>query len=192
MKGTLVITGDPAADKLLNADPLALLIGMLLDQQITMEKAFRGPYDLRERMGGKLDARAIAETDPEELIRLFATPPALHRFPASMGKRVQDLCIALVDDYGGKAERVWKNAKDGSELFENLRALPGFGDQKAKIFVALLGKRAGVQPPGWAEAAGPYSEPGAYRSAADVDGPDSLKKVRAYKQEMKAKAKAKA
>ena len=187
----LPLTGDDAADRLLEDDPLALLTGMLLDQQVTMEKAFHSPYELKERLGGQLDAAEIAAMDPDKLRAVFADRPALHRFPGSMGERTLELCKALVEHYDGRAERVWETAKDGKELFANLKALPGFGDQKAKIFIALLGKRMGVQPPGWQEAAGFYGEHGCY-SVADVDGPDSLAKVREYKRAAKAEAKAKA
>ena len=187
----LPLTGDEAADRLLEEDSLALLIGMLLDQQVTMEKAFHSPYDLKERLGGRLDAAEIATMDPEKLKAVFAERPALHRFPGSMAGRTQELAQALVEHYDGRAERVWQTAKDGDELFANLKALPGFGDQKAKIFIALLGKRMDVRPQGWQNAAGFYAEHGCY-SAADVDGPDSLAKVREYKRAAKAKAKAKA
>jgi len=186
----LPLTGDDAADQLLEDEPLALLVGMLLDQQVTMEKAFHSPYDLKERLGGELDAAQLASMDPDKLRAVFAERPALHRFPGSMAGRTGELAKALVDDYDGRAERVWETAKDGRELFANLKALPGFGDQKAKIFIALLGKRMGVQPPGWQEAAGFYAENGCY-SVADVDGPDTLAKVREYKRAAKAKAKEK-
>lgn len=186
----LPLSGYDPADKLLEKDPLALLIGMVLDQQVPLERAFRSPYDLKQRMGGKLDARVIAETDPDELAIVFAGPPALHRFPSSMAKRVQEMCRHLLETYGGKADKVWKTAADGDDLLARVKAMPGFGDQKAKIFVALLGKRLGVAPPGWAEAAGDYGAAGTYRSVADIDSPEALKSVRAYKQEMKAKAKA--
>jgi uncharacterized HhH-GPD family protein len=185
----LPLTGDTAADQLLEDDPLALLIGMLLDQQVTMEKAFHSPYELKERLGGELDATRIAEMDPDKLKAIFAERPALHRFPGSMATRTGDLCRALVDDYDGKAENLWQGVASGAELLENLKALPGFGDQKAKIFVALLGKRMGVQPHGWREAAGHYGQDGAY-SVADVTGPESLALVREYKQAAKAEAKA--
>lgn len=186
----LPLTGDANADQLLEDEPLALLVGMLLDQQVTMEKAFHSPYDLKERLGGELDAAQLASMDPDKLRAVFAERPALHRFPGSMAGRTGELAKALVDDYDGRAERVWETAKDGSALFANLKALPGFGDQKAKIFIALLGKRMGVQPPGWQEAAGFYAENGCY-SVADVDGPDTLAKVREYKRAAKAKAKEK-
>ncbi len=183
---TLHITQDPQADRMLADDPLALLLGMALDQQDKMEKAFRGPYVLAERLGG-LDARAVAEHP--DLASVMATPPAVHRFPKSMAGRVQQLCQALVDDYGGRAEALWDGVADGRELLRRVKALPGFGEQKAKIFVALLGKQYGVQPSGWREAAGDYGSDGVRRSVADVTGPDSLLEVRAYKQSLKAASK---
>jgi len=186
----LPLTGDEAADRLLEEEPLALLIGMLLDQQIPMEKAFHSPFELKERLAGRLDAPEIAAMDPDDLRALFAERPALHRFPGSMADRTGDLSRALVEDYGGSAERVWTEAATGADLLARLKALPGFGDQKAKIFTALLGKRVGVTPPGWEEAAGFYAERGCY-SVADVDGPESLAKVRDYKRAAKAQAKAK-
>ena len=185
----LHLTGDVEADELLSADAFALLIGMLLDQQIPMEKAFRSPRDLKERMGGRLDPAEIADYPPEALVAIFATPPALHRFPGSMAARTQALARALVDDYGGSASAVWEGAATGPDLFQRLKALPGFGDQKARIFLALLAKRLGVQPPGWEEAAGPYAADGFY-SVADIDSPESLAKVREYKKAKKAAAKA--
>lgn len=185
----LHLTGDPAADEFLSTDPFALLIGMLLDQQIPMEKAFRSPYDLKERMGGRLDPAEIADADPEVLGTIFATPPALHRFPGSMAARTQALARALVDEYGGSAASTWESATSGQELYRRLKALPGFGDQKARIFLALLAKRLDVQPPGWEEAAGPYAADGFY-SVADIDSPESLAKVREYKRAKKAAAKA--
>ena len=189
-RAKLKLAQDPAADKLLSASPLALLIGMVLDQQIPLERAFRSPYDLKERMGGRLEAAEILATDPEELERIFATPPALHRFPRANARRVQELCRILVEDHRGKAERVWTTASDGAELLRRVKALPGFGDQKARIFVALLGKQLGVQPPGWREAAGPFGHEGSFVSVADISGPESLARVRRFKQERKAAAKA--
>ena len=186
---TLHLSQDPDADALLSRDPLALLLGMLLDQQIPMEKAFKGPAVLAERLG-HLDATRIAEHDPEAFAALVATPPAVHRFPGSMAKRLQDLCRALVDGYGGRAEAVWEDVADGAELLRRLEALPGFGRQKAQIFLALLGKQIGVRPSGWREAAGAYGEEGALRSVADVTSPETLQEVRAYKQSVKAAAKA--
>jgi uncharacterized HhH-GPD family protein len=189
MNGTLSVTGNPGADALLNTDPLALLIGMLLDQQVPMEKAFSSPYELRERLGGGLDAATIASSDPDKLVEIFSTPPALHRFPGSMAARTQAMAQTLVDAYEGQAENVWRDAADGKELLARLTALPGFGTQKAQIFIALLAKRFGVRPPGWEDAAGAYGAEG-HRSVADIDGPDSLAAVRAYKRDVKAKAKA--
>ena len=179
------------ADALLERDPLALLVGMVLDQQIPLEKAFSSPFVLTERMGHDLDAREIAEYDPEALVELFSTPPALHRFPRSMALRVQEVCRALVERYDGDVTGVWRDVEDGRELLKRLKGLPGFGEQKAKIFVALLGKQRGITPDGWREAAGDYGEVDSYRSVADIVDKDSLVKVRRFKQEMKAKAKAK-
>ncbi len=187
MAAALPLTGDPPADELLEREPLALLIGMLLDQQFPMERAFHSPYELKERLGGRLDAAEIAAADPDELASLFTQRPALHRFPGSMASRTQELCRYLVDHHGGRAEALWTEAASGKELLARLRALPGFGDQKARIFVALLGKRLGVTPPGWEDAAGAYGEPGWF-SVADVDGPDALARVREHKKALKAQA----
>ena len=186
---TLHLSQDPDADALLSSDPLALLLGMLLDQQIPMEKAFKGPAVLQERLG-RLDAETIASHEPEAFAALVAQPPAVHRFPGSMAKRLQDLCRALVEQHDGRAEAVWEGVEDGTELLRRLEALPGFGRQKAQIFVALLGKQLGVRPRGWREAAGAYGEDGALRSVADVVSPETLQQVRAYKQSVKAAAKA--
>ena len=185
----LPLTGDAPADKLLATDPLALLIGMLLDQQVPMERAFHSPYDLKERLGGRLVASEIATMEAEELAAIFRGPPALHRYPGSMAGRTQELCRALVERYGGRADKVWKGAKTGDELFANLKALPGFGEQKARVFTALLAKRLGVAPPGWDQVAGPYGRPGHF-SVADIDGPEALALVREHKKAMKAAAKA--
>ena len=176
---------------LLEHDPLALLIGMLLDQQIPMEKAFTSPSVLLERLGGgtALDATTIAGYDPDAFEELFRTPPALHRFPASMAKRVQALAQQLVDEFDGRADTVWTQARDGADLVARIGRLPGFGEQKAKIFAALLGKQVGVRPKGWREAAGAYGEAGSFRSIADVVDDASLKKVRTTKQQAKAVAK---
>jgi uncharacterized HhH-GPD family protein len=179
-----------SANDLLTREPLALLIGMLLDQQIPMEKAFTSPEVLRERLGGELEARAIAAYDVDAFEAVFRQVPALHRFPAAMAKRVQELARILVDRFDGDAEAVWAGAATGAELVERVAALPGFGPQKARIFTALLGKQFGVRPPGWREAAGDYGPDGSRRSIADVVDADSLKAVRAYKQGMKAAAKA--
>jgi uncharacterized HhH-GPD family protein len=187
----LFLAQNPPADALLERDPLALLIGMLLDQQIPMEKAFAGPYVLAERMGvDRLDAADIADYDPEKFVALFVGPPAIHRFPAAMAVRVQSLACQLVENYDGSAEAVWSTASSGEELLSRLVALPGFGPQKAKIFLALLGKQRGVRPRGWRESAGAYGGEGTHRSVADVTGIDSLRQVRQFKKEMKAAAKA--
>ena len=180
------------ADKLVSEDPLALLIAMVLDQQIPLEKAFRSPLDLRDRLGRSLDAAEIAAMDPDRLAKIFATPPALHRFPASMAGRVQEMCRVVAEEYGGDAASVWTSAKTGDELLKRLKKLPGFGEQKARIFLALLGKQLGVRPKGWAEAAGMFGEKGSLRSVADITGPDTLGKVRAYKKDMKAQTRAEA
>lgn len=181
----------PEADELLGRSPLAALVGMLLDQQVPMEWAFSGPYTIAQRLGtDDLDAGQIAAYDPEAFGALLSAKPAVHRYPGSMAKRIQQLCQFLVDEYGGDAEAVWADAESGAELLGRLKALPGFGVQKAQIFLALLGKRYGVRPAGWREAAGAYGEQGSYRSAADITGPESLAKVRAFKQEAKAAAKA--
>lgn len=190
MKGTLYITGDPGADKLLNTDPLALLIGMLLDQQVPMEWAFKGPALLKERLGDKLDANVIAAMDAEEVVALFCAKPALHRFPAAMARRAHELCVLLSEEYGGDAAKVWKGVKKGDVLLARLKALPGYGDEKAKIFLAILAKRFGVRPEGWEQAAGPFADP-TPRSVADIDSPEALAKVREWKKAKKAAGKTK-
>lgn len=187
---TLSLPIAPEANELLHSSPLARLLGMLLDQQQTMEKAFSSPYVLEQRLGHALDAAELAAYDEDALVALFSRPPVLHRFPKAFAKRTQDMCRVLVERYDGDAERLWNDAATGQELFKRIRELPGFGDQKARIFVALLGKRFGVQPEGWRGAAGAYGEEGSYRSVADITDEDALLKVRAYKQEMKAAAKA--
>ncbi len=190
MKGTLAVTGDPDADRLLNTDPLALLIGMLLDQQVPMEWAFSSPFKLRERLGGTLDASGIAAMPLAELELAFKGPPALHRYPGSMAKRAQQLCQHLVDHHGGRAEAVWDGVTSGPELYTRLHALPGFGGEKAKIFMALLAKRFGIRPERWEEPARPFSD-ATHRSIADVDSAESLLEVRAFKKRMKAVGKGK-
>jgi uncharacterized HhH-GPD family protein len=186
---SLHITADAAADELLSDDPLALLIGMLLDQQVAMETAFAGPLKIRERIGG-LDAAAIAGYDPEAFAAAFAQSPAVHRFPGSMAARVQSLCRAVVDDWGGDAAAIWTRGEpDGAEVLRRLKALPGFGEQKARIFLALLGKQCGFDGAGWREASAPYGEDGSYRSVADITSPESLARVREHKRAMKAAAK---
>jgi uncharacterized HhH-GPD family protein len=189
MTRSLQIAQHPEADALLSEDALALLVGMALDQQIQMEKAFTGPFVLSERLG-TFDAPSIAELPPEQFAAVMAQPPAVHRFPGSMAKRVQDLCRALVEQYEGRAEGLWEGVTDGRELLGRVQALPGFGKQKAQIFVALLGKQYGVQPEGWREAAGDYGREDARRSVADVVDAATLLEVRAYKQKAKAMAKA--
>ncbi|HET9059749.1 MAG TPA: HhH-GPD-type base excision DNA repair protein [Acidimicrobiales bacterium] len=186
----LHLSGDAQADKLLSEDPLALLIGMVLDQQIPLERAFSSPRDLRQRLGGRLDVHEIAEMSPERLAAIFAERPALHRFPSANAQRVQQLCRIVVDDYAGDASGVWKNAHDGADLLRRVKALPGFGEQKAKIFVALLGKQLGVRPKGWQDVSKPFGDAGTTYSVADITGPESLARVRAYKAERKAAAKA--
>jgi uncharacterized HhH-GPD family protein len=187
---TLRIAQDVAADELLGRDPLALLLGMLLDQQFPMERAFAAPRLLADRLGvGSLSAADLAAADPEELVRIFQGPPALHRYPGSMAARTQDLCRLLVERYEGRADKLWDDAPDGATLLRRLGELPGFGAQKSKIFLALLGKRCGVTPPGWREAAGAYGDEGSHRSVADITGPESLAEVRRFKQEQKRAAK---
>jgi uncharacterized HhH-GPD family protein len=189
-KPDLHLSGDPAADKLISSNPFALLVGMVLDQQIPLEWAFTGPSLLAQRVPGKLEASTIAAMDPEALAAAFRTRPALHRFPASMAGRVQELAKLIVEEYGGDSAKIWKTAKSGEELRRRVEALPGFGKQKAKIFVALLGKQLGVQPPGWREESAPYSEEGSKLSIADIDSADTLALVREHKRQMKAAAKA--
>jgi uncharacterized HhH-GPD family protein len=184
------LTGNATADRLLADDPNAVLLGMVLDQQVTMEKAFTGPAVIAERMGGRLDVAAIASADPEEFAALCAKPPAVHRFPGSMAGRVQGVCQVLVRDWDGQASTMYASAKTGQELKRLIAALPGFGEQKASIFVALLGKRFGVRPPGWEEAAGGYGRPGTFVSVADISDPGSLQMVREAKRLAKAQAKA--
>jgi uncharacterized HhH-GPD family protein len=185
----LHITGDTAADELLTDNPLALLVGMLLDQQVPMETAFAGPLKIEQRTGAT-DATAIAGMDPEEFLEAFTQTPAVHRFPGSMAARVQTLCQTLVDDWGGDAAALWTQGDpDGPEVLRRLKALPGFGEQKARIFLALLGKQYGFTGAGWREAAGAYGEAGSFRSVADIVSPESLTKVREHKKAMKAAAK---
>ena len=187
---TLVLPIDPEANRLLERSPLALLVGMVLDQQVSMEKAFSSPYVLAQRLGHDLDAAELAGYDTEALIALFAQPPALHRFPKAMAARVQEVCRALVEHYDGDAAGLWAGVADGPELLKRVASLPGFGKQKSQIFVALLGKQYGVEPAGWRAAAGGYGEAGSFKSVADIVDDESLGRVRAYKKEMKAAAKA--
>ncbi|MEH0819757.1 MULTISPECIES: HhH-GPD-type base excision DNA repair protein [Micromonospora] len=187
---TLSLPIDPQANELLARSPLALLLGMVLDQQVPMEKAFSSPYVLAQRLGHEPDAAELAGYDPEALVEIFARPPALHRFPKAMAARVQEVCRALVERYDGDPARLWSDVTDGRELLRRVGELPGFGRQKAQIFVALLGKRFGIVPDGWREAAGDYGDADAHRSVADVTDPESLRRVREFKQRMKAEAKA--
>lgn len=188
---SLHITGDADADALLTDDPLALLIGMLLDQQIAMETAFSGPLKIQQRVGG-LDAAALAGAEPDAFVEVFRQTPAVHRFPGSMAARVQALCQALVDDWHGDAAALWTAGEpDGPTVLKRLKALPGFGDQKAKIFLALLGKQYGFTGDGWRAASAPYGEEGSFRSVADIVSPESLTQVREHKRAMKAAAKEK-
>jgi len=185
----LCLAQEPDADALLTDNPLALLIGMVLDQQVPLEWAFRAPVELSRRLGTPLDANALAGMDPEKLTSVFAAKPSLHRYPASMAKRVQALTVEVADNYGGDATNVWKGPETGKELLNRVKALPGFGEQKARIFIALLGKQFGVRPDGWVDACAPYGEAGSFRSIADITDEASLLKVREYKKSMKAAAK---
>ena len=188
---TLTIAQDPAADELLGRDPLALVLGMMLDQQFPMERAFGAPRLLADRLGvEELSAEQLAGMDADELVRVFQGPPALHRYPGSMAGRTQELCRLIVERYDGRPEGLWADGPDGATLLRRLGELPGFGAQKSKIFLALLGKQYGVTPPGWREAAGDYGLEDSRRSVADITGPESLAEVRAFKQAKKQAAKA--
>jgi uncharacterized HhH-GPD family protein len=184
------LTGNATADALLDSDLNALLIGMLLDQQVPMEKAFSGPAVIAERMGGTFDVAAIAAMDEEEFVALCAAKPAIHRYPGSMGKRVHQVCKVLVEQFDGSAENVWMDASSGDEVWEAVRSLPGFGDEKAAIFTALLGKQRGVTPLGWRDSSAPYGEDGVFRSVADIVDDESLQKVRETKRVLKLARKA--
>ena len=187
---TIWMPVEPEANELLSRSPLALLIAMLLDQQVTLEKAFAGPLDLTRRLGHEPTVTELAEFDPDRLAAIFSERPAIHRYPKAMAARVQDLARLIVDQYDGDAARLWETAGSGAELLKRVAALPGFGAQKAQIFVALLAKQFGVRPDGWREASGIFGEDGSYKSVADIVDADSLAKVRSYKQQMKAAAKA--
>ena len=182
---SLKIAQDPAADEVLTNDSFGLLVGMLLDQQFPMERAFGGPLKIKDRFG-TLSPDKIAAADPDGFAELCATPPAIHRYGRSMAGRVQQLAVIVRDEYGGDAASIWTTAGSTGELLKRLKALPGFGDQKARIFAALLGKQLGVQPNGWRETIGPYAEPGSFRSVADVVDEASLQKVREFKKAAKA------
>jgi uncharacterized HhH-GPD family protein len=184
------ITGDADADRLLETDPFALLVGMLLDQQVSMELAFRGPAKLRDRLGDDFTPAALAAMDPERFAAVCAEKPAIHRFPGSMARRIQELSQHLVDHYDGDAARVWRGVRSGTALWERVSALPGYGDEKSKIFIALLAKRLGRAPRGWDEVARPFSDD-VPRSVADVDSPESLARVREWKRAQKAAGRSK-
>jgi uncharacterized HhH-GPD family protein len=184
MAGTLYITGDPDADALINSDGTALLIGMLLDQQVPMEVAFRGPSTLRARLG-HLDAKTIAAMELDDFVAVCCAKPAIHRYCGAMGKRVHALCAVLTERYNGRGERVWDGVKSADELYRRLRELPGYGDEKSRIFIAIIGKRMGVRPRGWRGAAGKFGE-ATPRSVADSTSPATLAKVREWKRAQKA------
>lgn len=188
--GTLAVTGDATADELVNTNPLALLTAMLLDQQITMEWAFMGPHRLQKRLGFNLAPIAVAALDPETFAAAVAARPALHRFPGAMAERMLRLCHHLIDHYDGDAAAVWTEAATGAELLDRIRDLPGYGDEKAKILVAVLGKRFGIRPDGWEAACAPFSD-NQPRTVADIDSPEALSQVRAWKKAQKAKGRAK-
>jgi uncharacterized HhH-GPD family protein len=187
----LSFTGDPEADALLSSDPFALLVGLLLDQQVPMEWAFRAPLSLKRRLGDRFAVPAIAAMDPEELVAVFCEKPALHRYPAAMARRVHALCVHLVDQYGGEPANLWEGVASGDELFARIRALPGFGDEKARIFLALLAKRFDLRPVGWEERAGPFADEQP-RSVADSNSREAFAEVREWKKARKAAGKGKA
>ena len=189
MSGTLAITGNDEADRLLNTSGTAVLIGMLLDQQVPMEWAFHGPATLSRRLG-HLDASGIAAMDPEQFVAVCCDKPAIHRYPAVMGRRIHQMCRVLVDEYGGDGSRIWSDRPDAATLFARISALPGYGKEKSMIFIALLAKRFGVRPPGWEGFAGPFADD-VPRSAADIDGQESLARVREWKRLKRAAGKTK-
>jgi uncharacterized HhH-GPD family protein len=186
----LRITGNPEADALNASDPLALLVSMVLDQQVPLEWAFLGPHTLSQRLGAPLDVHKLAALDEDTLVTIFCDRPALHRYPAAMARRVYELCHLIVDEYDGEPATIWTTAGDGKELFKRIKALPGFGEMKARIFIALLAKQFGVTPAGWEEQAKDFGQPGTFLSVADIVDEASLGKVRAFKAEKKAAAKA--
>jgi uncharacterized HhH-GPD family protein len=189
--GTIPITGDPEADRLLVENPLALLIGMLLDQQVPMGWAFRGPFTLQARLGGSLDAETVTAMGPDKIEAIFRDKPAMHRYPGSMGKRTYALCAYIVEHYDGDAGAIWRDAPSGQETYRRLRELPGYGEEKSKILLAILGKRLGQAAPGWEEAAAPFSD-STPRSVADVGSAESLERVREFKKARKAAKQGKA
>lgn len=184
----IFITGQREVDRLLEKEPLALVIGMLLDQQVPMEWAFRGPFTLQQRLGS-LDAGEIAAMPVEALEEIFREKPALHRYPAAMARRTHALCQHIVSQYGGNAKKIWSGTRDPEVAYQRIAALPGFGTDKAQIFLAMVGKRLGTAPAGWEAYAGRFAG-GGYISVADIDGPDAIQHVREYKKAMKAAAKA--
>ena len=184
------LTGDPAADELLASDPFALLLGMLLDQQVPIQWAFKAPLRIRERMGDSFTVRAMAESTEAEVVDVFARKPAVHRFPAAMAKRAHALAVELTQRHGDKPARLWLDVSDGAELFGRLVALPGFGEEKARIFIALLAKRFGVRPPGWEAACAPFDDEQP-RTVADIDSPDALARVKEWKQRQRAEGRSK-
>ena len=190
MAGTLAVTGDAAADRLINNDPLALMIGMLLDQQISIELAFVGPSRLADRLGGGLDAHRIASMDPEDFVAIARAKPALHRFPAAMGGRIQEMCRHIVDEYNGDAAGIWRRVRTADTLAERLEAVPGFGPEKVKIFTAVLAKRFSKCPTGWEDVAGAFAD-NELRSVADLDSPEAVADFRAKRKAMKAAGKKK-
>jgi uncharacterized HhH-GPD family protein len=187
-KVRLHLAGDPEADELLAEEPFALVVGMILDQQVPMQRAFRAPYLLAQRLGtpGRLDPAELASLPPDRLQAAFSEPPALHRFPAAMAERVRRAAEIVTSDFDGHAEALWQTAPDGETLRRRLQRLPGFGEQKARIFVALLAKQLGVTPSGWQEASAPFGEEGSFRSIADIVDDESHAAVQAYKRSMKA------
>jgi uncharacterized HhH-GPD family protein len=189
---TIWMPVEPEANELLNRSPLALLIGMLLDQQVPLERAFSAPADMVRRLGHEPTAAELAGFAPEALAAIFSQRPALHRYPKAMAGRVQELARIVVQEYDGEAARLWESAGSGAELLNRIAALPGFGTQKAQIFVALLGKQLGVRPSGWREAAGKFGAEGSHMSVADITDAEALAQVRSYKQQLKAAAKASA
>ncbi len=182
--GTLYITGNPKSDALLNSNGTALMIGMLLDQQVPMEWAFNGAFTLKQRLG-HLDPKKIAAMNPDDFLAVCLEKPAIHRFPKAMAQRIQGMCAIIASDYRNKAENIWNNVDDANELFQRLRKLPGYGEEKAQIFIALLAKRFDVQPTGWKKAAGVFSDTNP-RTVADITSPETLLKVRAWKKAEKA------
>lgn len=189
MQGTLRVTGDSEADDLVSTDPFALLVAMILDQQVPLEWAFRGPHTLRQRLGF-LDAERVASMDVEDLVEVACQVAAIHRFPAVMARRIHAVAVQLVEKYSGDAGRIWGNAQDGQDLYRRLIELPGFGDEKAKILIAVLAKRFDIRPQGWEILAAPFSD-SVPRSAADVDGPDSLARVKDWKRKQREAGKSK-